>query len=597
MRSRLFILANLVAYALALPTDLSFDRRHFGSNAGIGKGPDIDMSFFRGGALGIDTVFHGLSSKAAAALEGSALGCKAGSIDAKARKELHAWLSSAAADHIDGSLKGSLSDWCLREDSATLPTDVTAGLSVYIPACAQIAAKGGLIVSLDGIVTAAEAEVGAILDAAAEALLSAFLSGSDADDLDADIKAGLHLCAAGGIAASLTEEVKDALEAWLSEPDCSLEAALKGSVLAWLKGNIGGSVVAIGNLVETALSSLSVGASIGVRVEASGALTAGAQLSVSGFLATDVAVDIDADIKGSLEMCAKGGTAASMSVEKRAALAAWIARSDCSLTAELKGIILFWFSIAVGAERGVTLPTADLTKISAYLVGSVSSSVSAAVRGALSVCAAGERVSALSSDARAELASFLAGGVGVSIDADIILILIKWTTECTIPSSATSAPSVPSASAGVPSLSIPSIPSASAGVPSLPKASAGVPNLSIPSIPSASAGVPSLPKASASVPSIPSDPSASANIPSVPSASGVPSIPSPSSGAGVPVPSVSCVSSALGVPNAVNTVDVSAAPSITSPPTLSAPTLGAPNVPVVTTVFITTTVTACGRCQ
>ncbi|KAL2219345.1 hypothetical protein M432DRAFT_347116 [Thermoascus aurantiacus ATCC 26904] len=422
MRSKLFVLASLAACALALPTDLSLDRRAVNVSAGL----HVDLTPFLGGALDLN-LFVGLGAEGAAALQGCAMGVKPSQIDSSARQQLKNWLNSAAAVHIDASLKASVLNWCNGDDSAVLSTDLLADLGVYIPAVAQIAAKGGLTVSLDGIVKGVEAAVSAVLDVNARASLSAFLK--TAVDLDAKVKAGLHVAAAGGLAVSLGADVKAALEAYLNAA-ASLDANLKAALQAWLKGTIGGSVVAAGDNSDDALATVSVGSAIAARVDANGVLNAAAQASLSAFLESDAAAKLDAGIKAALELAAKGGVAASLSADAHVALSLWLASAECSLTAELKGLLTFWLSVGIAVHDTVTLAADEVAKITAFLSGTVDATLSAAVRGALAVAAAGSSVADLALHTIAEVAGFL-GGVGVNIDADVKAILTHWLTGCT----------------------------------------------------------------------------------------------------------------------------------------------------------------------
>lgn len=555
MRSKqLFLLANLAAYALAFPTDLSFDRR--APNLGIGADLHVNLGPFLSGAIDLN-IFVGLDAKGAAALEGCAMGAKAGRFDADAKKQLHDWLNSSSAVQIDVDLKTSVLNWCTGDDSSVLDIQARAGASVYIPALAQIAAKGGLIVTIDGILEDAERAVLAVLDPSARASLLSFLSGKAGAALDPKVKSALHLVAAGGLVSSLTEDVKAALEAFLNSAESALDAQLKSNVLAWLKGTIGGAVVALDNLVDTALASISIGSAIASRVDPNGALNAAAQASLLGFL-HDVADKLDDGIKKSLELAAKGQIATALSPDAHVALSKWLASVDCTLTAELKGVVMYWLTVGVAVHDTVTLALDEVTKVTAFLTGTVGQSASAAVRGAIAVAAAGSSIADLTLDTVAELASFLAG-VGVNIDDDIKAILVHWMTGCSCSTKASG--SVDASKTGLPAVS--GVPAASAAA-----AVSGVPTVSgIPNVPSGAANAPSVPGLSNILPGGPM-------IPSVPVASNIPSGSIPNLPSGAPklsnlnLPNLPNLGNLGNIPSGVsgNTNDLPAVPSMSAVP-------------------------------
>ncbi|GIJ87450.1 hypothetical protein Asppvi_006356 [Aspergillus pseudoviridinutans] len=478
MRSNnLFLLASLASYVLALPTDVESRHLKVGADVdigdlSIGAGISIDggldlsglISAILGGHASTTTLLAGLSAQAAAALQGGALGCKAGAIHAAARAELAAWLRAEAAAFLDASIKASLLDWCEGDASVSLSVDVCAGLSVLIPTCADIAAKGDLFVTIEGIFSSAEVAADVVLSASAQASLSAFLSGSVGAALDAKVRAGLGLCAGGGVFVDLAADVQAALKAWLASSECSLSASLKVAVLAWLEGKIGADVIAIGSLPSGGLATISAGASVAALVEKTGILSASAQASLAAFLKADISAGLDAHVQAALEACAKGGAAVSVDVEVRTALVAWLTSSSCSLGAELKAVVLFWLSFALEADVSVSVSTGLLGELTSFLTGTIEATLGAVFRGVVAILTSGESMASLSLDARAQLAAILGGAAGIEIDASIEIILIGWLTGCGhLPSGSSFTKT------GVPSL--PSAPAASVtGVPSVPAA-------------------------------------------------------------------------------------------------------------------------------
>ena len=482
MRSSLVMLAGLASSALAYPTDRAVEARNLDLLGELLGDLTLDVTGILSTVLEGTSVeiFAGLSAQGAAALSGGALGCKAGAIHAKAKAALKVWLRLHA--EIDATLKTSLIAWCDGHDELVLSADVLAALSVYIPGSANIAAKGQLYVTIDGIFEAASLESALVLSVAAQTSLSAWVEAKV--DLDVDIKVGLNVCAAGGIVGSLSADIKASLLAWINSVKCDLSADLKVSVLAWLNGRAGGELVEIGALADTALSTVSVGASVGIHVLESGLLSVGGQASLAAFLGVDLAVALGADVKLALEACAKGELATAVELDVRTKLAIWLASSDCSLGVELKAVVLLWLSFAVEADVSVALNLVggllgDVTDLLTDIVDDLSVDL----RGALSICAAGGSLLDLTFNARTELAAFLSGCTSLNIDVSIQIIIIEWFTGCSIPGApaATASSSVLSLPSSTPYLastsSVPSGASASVGLTvsaSVPAASGSV---------------------------------------------------------------------------------------------------------------------------
>jgi hypothetical protein len=391
------------------------------------------------------TVLAGLSAHGAAALMGGALGCTAGVIQVDARAELQGWLASQTG--ISESLKNSLTAWCEGSGSATLTTDAIAALSVYIPTCADIAAKKSIYVTIDGIFSSTELSSTLVLSASAQASLSTFLDIHAHVDLGTHIHAGLSVCAAGGVISSLKADVKASLVAWLTSSECALDGALKASILGWCHSIHVSGLVEIGSIASTALSAISVGASIGTYVEEVGALSVHAQAVLTAFLNTKLAVDIETDILIALQACAAGKLAAVLDVDVHNALAVWLTGSSCPLGVEMKGAVFLWLSASASAEASLALVKDFFVDISGFLTNNIIPSLSANLRSAFGLFISGESVAVLSWDARAEFAAFLGGCTEIEISVNIQLIITKWFTGCSIPG------------APVPSASLSSLPS------------------------------------------------------------------------------------------------------------------------------------------
>ncbi|KAJ5737307.1 uncharacterized protein N7483_002432 [Penicillium malachiteum] len=394
------LLLVLTSMSLAFPTDFAVKRRTFGlsaSNLGsfldvAGEAFDLVDTALGSSAHASMDIPAGLSPQGAAALGGSALGCSASTIDVGAREELRSWLASQTG--ITGSLKPLLQSWCESEGSTTLDTDVVAALSVHIPTCAHIAAKGSLYITVDGIFPAGDLQEASVLGTSDQESLSAFLSAYDS--LGADIHAGLSVCAAGGAAISLDAHFKASLLAWTQASNCPLSANLQRSVLAWCQGSRGGHLTTISSSTDSTLITFSVGASVGAFVEEGGPLSAHAQAALKNFLDTRLATDIDASVLAGLTACAAGSYATSIDVDIRTAVAAWLSSSRCSLGVELKAIVFLWLSQATSAEMPLSHLSGPAADLAGLLTEDTVGSLSTILRAVLGLVHAGGSLSLLS---------------------------------------------------------------------------------------------------------------------------------------------------------------------------------------------------------
>ncbi|EYE99218.1 putative cell wall protein, partial [Aspergillus ruber CBS 135680] len=401
MRSNnLLMLAGMASTALALPTDMAMDRRT------VGLDIDLDVSLNLGGLLsgilggGQDQspakLLDGIHAHAAAALQAGALGVKAGSVHAKARTELAAWLRADVGVHLDASLRSPLLKWATGGDGDILDVDVSAGLSVLSPHAADVAAKGGLVVTLDGILGAADIEAQVVLSASLQDKLAAFLKGSGAANLGADVKAGLHLAAGGGLVSSMNADVKAALQAYLNGPKVTLGASIKVALLAWLEGKTADGVVSLGNIPAGGLTTISVGADIGARVGADGIATAAAKAGLGAFLKADIAADLDADVKAALELLVNGKASSALDTKSRTALVKWLSGSDVSLGVELQAVVLLWLSVGVKVDISVNLGGGLIGNLLTFVLNTVTELLSSILGGVLSILTGGESLLSLS---------------------------------------------------------------------------------------------------------------------------------------------------------------------------------------------------------
>ncbi|KAL4918847.1 hypothetical protein BDW62DRAFT_58612 [Aspergillus aurantiobrunneus] len=423
MRSSLALLAGLAGSALALPTaSPELDARTLGLLGGV---VDTVKDLLQGTSPA--HIVEGISSEAAAALSGGALGCKAGSIDLEYRKKLVSWLQSGAGANFEDSLKKALVGWC--QGSADLEPSQLAQLSFFIPTLAGIAAENDLYVTVEGVFSLGTEVVG-VLTATAQSALEAAID--VLGEIDWKVKSALEFCAAGGVIGDLDVEVINALKAWLNSNECSLSASLKKTVLSWTEGKIGGDVIKLPSLPVGGVTAISIGKSLEALLETTGALVGSAQASLSGFLESDAGLDIEAEIKDLLQLIAKGGLAVDVELGKRSELALWLASDKCTLTAELKGLISLWLSIGVdsGSEVSVDLSTGLIGDLTGFITGTIDSLLGTQLHGLLQFLLSGKGVLTISREARAQLAALITGGCGTEIDLSIQKIIIGWLSGC-----------------------------------------------------------------------------------------------------------------------------------------------------------------------
>ncbi|EED12251.1 cell wall protein, putative [Talaromyces stipitatus ATCC 10500] len=362
-----------------------------------------------------------LSAEGAAAFVGASLGLKADLIDVDAKAKLGLWLDGTDID-LDVSVKTALKGWCTGA-SAELDVDVVAEIALFAPCAAGIAAKGGLVVDVNGIASVGAA-VGVILEADLQAELLAFLKANL--DLDSEVAVGLHICANGGLVVALTADVKAALTAWLSSSECGLSAGLKAAIGLWLEAQVGVGAVALGTVSTAASISGSIGLTIDAAVDVEGILSATYITALKAWISAQV--NLDADIKAALGICAGAKAAITLDIVAVEKLTAWLLSAECSLTAELKAAVLLWLHVRVTvAETISVLSAADIATLTTWIGGEIAADLSAVVKGVIGVAIAGEAVVNVSVDAIAELIGVLTGCVsGIDISLDIQIILGKW---------------------------------------------------------------------------------------------------------------------------------------------------------------------------
>jgi hypothetical protein len=367
-------------------------------------------------------LFSGLGAEGCAAFAGACLGAKASAIESSARASLEAWIDSA---ELSASLRTSLKSWC-SGSIAELDVDVIAQLAVYIPVAVSLAAEGGLSVSISGI-TSTTANAGVALDASLRADLIAFLKAHV--NLDSEVNVALEVCASGGVVAALTADVKAAILAYLMSSDCSLSASLIAAIKLWCEGKTGSGVSIIGDIPSAASISSSVGASIATAIDSEGIITSSSISALKTWI-TGIDIDLDADTKAALELCIEGKAAVSLDDTEVIKLTQWLFSAKCSLTGQLKAVVLVWLYVrATVGDTVSVLSVTDIATLTAWFEGDISASLSAVVKGVIATAIGGEAVVNVSLDAVAQLVAVITGLVtDVSVDINIVVILAKWVT-------------------------------------------------------------------------------------------------------------------------------------------------------------------------
>lgn len=434
MRSNnLLMLAGLASSALAYPTNSAADRRSLGLDIDIDLSLNLGGLFsglLGGGAQSPTNILSGIGPQGAAALQGAALGVKAGSIRSAARKELASFLRGENGGHLESNLRKPLLNWATGGDDGLLTRDVSGGLSILSPAAASIASEGGLVVTLEGILGASDIGGQQVLTSELQDTLNSFLKGSGKSGLTSQVKSALHLAGGGGLVSSLSGEVKSALETFLGGSGKSgLTSELTGALQAWLQGGGSNGLVSLGEIPSGGLTAISVGKDILSRVDSNGLLGESSKAGIAGFLTGDVASSLESDVKEALQAMAHGKAAKSLSPKSRHALAKWISGSDCKLGVQFKSIALFWLSVGVDVDVSVNINGGGLLGgLLSFVLDTVNKLLSTVLGGVLSIVTGGESLLGLSLDARAELAAVLGGAADIDIDLNINLTLLSWLT-------------------------------------------------------------------------------------------------------------------------------------------------------------------------
>ncbi|PVH67516.1 hypothetical protein DL98DRAFT_294717 [Cadophora sp. DSE1049] len=238
------------------------------------------------------SVFAGLDIELQAGLRVCEAGGVAGSVGASIQASLLSWVSGPHCP-LDAGLKASLGLWL----QGTLGAGVQAAESSSAYGYSTV---GGKI--------AGNLDATGHLTADAQATLWTWCSGTAGAALDAVILASLKTCAAGEFAASLEASAAALLSAWLSSSSCSLEAELRGTVMAWMSFGITG--------IAGTEAGIGAGAGAGYKFDSSAIALIQAAVSASA--------DISATLKGSFGAAIAGETAAAVSLTGRAEMAAFL---------------------------------------------------------------------------------------------------------------------------------------------------------------------------------------------------------------------------------------------------------------------------------
>ncbi|KAL1974456.1 hypothetical protein VTN31DRAFT_4660 [Thermomyces dupontii] len=364
------------------------------------------------------------TAKGAAAFIGAAIGLKADLIDVDAKADLKVWLNGLTG-LLDTSIIASIKAWADGKIE-TLPAKILGLLNLHLPKAAQKAAKAGLAVNLDGIVSI-DAGVGVTLDVSLQTSLLDFLKAHA--DLDADVQLALSLIAHGGTPDLLTADIKAALSAFLADASVSLDADLKAALELWLKGEVGVGVNADIKVPELANVSATVGATVSAAVDTVEGVVSTVIIDQVTELLAEVGAELDVTVKAALELLAAGKSAVELDLAAVNALIEFVLDASSPLTAELRAVILLWLhlrAVALGALGA--LNAESIAALVAWLKGDVEALLGTALSAVLELAAAGESVVGVSLDVVAQVLALVTGAVDVSLDltADVKAILVAW---------------------------------------------------------------------------------------------------------------------------------------------------------------------------
>jgi hypothetical protein len=429
MRSILLVAPFLVANAVASPAPGPVTQRDFLFD-GLGSLLDLgmfDLGSFLHGALGLD-LFQSMTPGAAAALASAAQGGASSSFNSSSKDELQTWITGGSSSFIDQSVISAVENWATNKSSVILPQDIQAGLMMYVPACSEIASRGGIIISVGGILSELSVTGQAVLDAEYKAALTAFLEGET--DLDILANDALHVAAAGGSALSASAESLESALEYLASDASKIDAALSAAVQNWAQNIVADGVVAfetLGRDIKSVFRATSVAGSIFDNVNGDGTLGGSARISLAGIVNVTAAGTFNGTLEASLNIAISGLPAIHLSTEQVEELVDYIQSEACVFTAELKGEIIFWLHIGAKAlQDAERVFIADAKALSEFLESSAADVLSAVAQGAMALAAAGRTFVILSEKAAAELAAILAAATNLTISIGIDDQLIDW---------------------------------------------------------------------------------------------------------------------------------------------------------------------------
>jgi hypothetical protein len=227
------------------------------------------------------------------------------SLGADVKASLLAWLNSSDCA-LDAALKASILGWCH---------------STHVSGLFEIGSISSTALSAISVGTSIGAyvdEVGA-LSVYGQAIIAAFLKTKQAINIDADILIALRTCVAGKRAAALDVDVRTALAVWLSGLNCPLAVEMKSVVLLWL--------------------------SVSASAEASLDLVSGLFVDNSVFLTDTIVASLSFKLRSALGLLAAGESAAVLSWDARAELAAFLGGCfDIEISVNIQLIIFEWFT-------------------------------------------------------------------------------------------------------------------------------------------------------------------------------------------------------------------------------------------------------------
>ncbi|KFZ25134.1 hypothetical protein V502_00385 [Pseudogymnoascus sp. VKM F-4520 (FW-2644)] len=430
MVKKLTIFAIMASMAIAAPT-FGAGKHGFGLGGSISEHVSMPAS-------------AGFTGGVASALEACWAGATSGCVDGGYKLELAAWINGAGKQYFDFLICGEISKWCAGGEYEL--TAMTQGaMSAAFSIDAGFTTAGGAWAFMnDHIEKSHDGECACqAIDHGHQAPLKTFLGGAKDAAIEKTIRGSLEVCAAGGVAATLSAEALGDLKAWLISRDCQIKGDLLAAVQGWCST---GSGIGIG--IGSDSGHGEGRGSIHGRGGANVVLGGSDQQSLTKFCSGPLFGGLDMHIQAGLKACAAGGVAGSLDSSIKVALSGFIKGSSCPLDSGVKSSIAFWLSgeTSGGCEEGTSTDAygyisggfaisenfatsgslnAKGQAALAKFCGTVGGSIDAGILASLNTCAHGGFASSLEMSASGELSAWLASSE-CSLDFELRGSVMAW---------------------------------------------------------------------------------------------------------------------------------------------------------------------------